>query len=902
VTTTLAPAPAYPSHREVDIALRDGAAIHVRPIRADDEEALCAMLEGLTTEARAFRFFSAGADVHLAARSSCDVDYADRYGVVAVAGDGRTILAHGMYVRDGADSAEVAFTVAEALRGEGIATTMLAHLAAAAREAGIHRFIAHVLASNHRMLEVFRESGFDATVRSEPDGIVIAMPAELSEGAQERYDEREAQAAAAAVGRVLRPRSVAVVGASTRPDSVGGTILRNLMAAGFTGLIHPVNARGGEIEGLAALRSVRDVPGELDLVVIATPAETVVDIARDCAAKGVHALVVVSAGFAETGPDGAARQHELLRACRDGGMRLVGPNCLGVANTDADVRLNASFGPVPPQGRVAFMSQSGALGIAVVEASREEGVGLSSFVSVGNKSDLSGNDFLSFWDRDDATDVILLYLESFGNPRRFARVARNVARRKPIIAVKGGRSAAGARAAGSHTGALLQASDSAVDALFAQAGVMRTDTLGELFDVAALLSKSKPPAGPRTAIVTNGGGLGILCADACQAAGLEVVPTPAETQRELASILPGAAAPGNPVDLLAAASPEQFERVIELLAASGAFDSLIVLYVPPLVTDPDAVAAAVRRAADAAPIPVIAAFAMPEAPDATRGMQCFQFPEDAARALGRAARYGAWLSTPPGQVPEVPADDGRAAAIIADALARGTGGPNWLTPAETSALLDCYGIAQPRHAVVSDASEAAALARRWRRPIALKGVAEGLVHRSDAGAVALGLRGPKAIAQAAETMTERMTAAGHRPTGFLVQEMAASGVEMLVGAVVDPTFGPVVAVAAGGVATELLGDSSVRLGPLTERDAHDCVRELRTFPLLDGHRGAPRTDVAALERTLLAISALTEAHHEVVELECNPLVVSAEGAVAVDARVRIEPAPARAPEPSLSRV
>jgi acetate---CoA ligase (ADP-forming) len=891
--------PAYPSHREVDVALRDGAALHLRPIRADDEDALRSMLEDLSLEARAFRFFSAGADLSMAARTSCDVDYAESYGVVAVAGDGQAILAHGMYARDGADAAEVAFTVTEALRGEGIATTMLAHLAAAARAAGIHRFVAHVMPSNHRMLEVFRESGFDGTVRSEPDGIAITMPTELSAGAQERYDERAAQAAAAAVGHVLRPRSVAVVGASARPDSVGGAILRNIISAGFTGPIHPINPHGGELNGLTVLPSVRDVPGELDLVVIATPADTVVGVARDCAAKRVHALVVVSAGFAETGPHGAALQRELLRTCRDGGMRLVGPNCLGVANTDPAVRLNASFGPVAPDGRVAFMSQSGALGIAVVEATREEGVGLSSFVSVGNKSDLSGNDFLSFWDQDDATDVILLYLESFGNPRRFARIARDVARRKPIIAVKGGRSAAGARAAGSHTGALLQASDSTVDALFTQAGIMRTDTLGELFDVAALLSRSEPPAGARTAIVTNGGGLGILCADACQASGLEVVATPAKTQRELAAILPGAAAVGNPVDLLAAASPDQFGQVIERLAASGAYDSVIVLYVPPLVTEPEAVAAAVRRAADAAPIPVVAVFAMPQAPTAAHGMAAFQFPEDAARALGRAARYGAWRAAPLGRVPDIAADDGRAAAVIAGALARG---PGWLLPDETSALLDCYGIAQPRHAVVQQPADAAALARRWRKPIALKGVAEGLVHRSDAGAVALGLRGPAKIAKAAAAMTERMKAAGHKPAGFLVQEMADPGVEMLVGAVVDPTFGPVVAVAAGGVATELLGDSAVRLGPLTERDAHDCIRELRTFPLLDGHRGAPRANVAALERALLAISALTESHHEVLEIECNPFVVSAKGAVAVDARVRIEHAPGRSPEPSLSRV
>jgi acyl-CoA synthetase (NDP forming)/RimJ/RimL family protein N-acetyltransferase len=888
--------PRYPAHREVDVALRSGASLRLRPIRADDEPALRTMLEELSTDSRVFRFFSAGTDLAQAARVASNVDYVDSYGVMAIAEDSRTILGHGMYVRDEGDSAEVAFTVAEALRGEGIATTMLAHLASAAGSAGIGRFVAHVLPHNHRMLDVFRSSGFDASVRAEPDGLVIEMPTELSEDAQSRYDEREAVAAAAAVERVLRPRAVAVIGSSARAGSVGGAILRNLLAAGFTGPVHAVNPRGGEIEGLAALRSVGDVPGDLDLAVVATPASTVLDIAHECAAKGVRALVVVSAGFAEADEEGVRRQQELLRICRNAGMRLVGPNCLGVMNTDPAVRLNASFGPVPPPGRVAFMSQSGALGIAVIEVTREEDLGLSSFVSVGNKADLSGNDFLAFWEHDEGTDVILLYLESFGNPRRFARVARRVARRKPIVAVKGGRSAAGARAAGSHTGALLAASDATVDALFEQAGVMRTDTLGELFDVAALLSAQEPPAGARVGIVTNGGGLGILCADACQAAGLDVVPTPGDVQDALRTALPDGAAVGNPLDLLAAASPEQFAEAIALLAGSGAVDSLIALYVPPLVTDPGAVAVAVRGAAERVAIPVVAVFAMPEAPAPVRGMPCFRFPEDAARALGRAARYGAWRVTPPGHVPELEVDDGGAAAIIARALGRG---PGWLTPAEATGLLDCYRIAQPRRELVADASQAAALARRWGSPIALKGISDTLVHRSDVGAVALHLHGARTIVTAADTIASRMEAAGHRPTGFLVQEMAAPGVEMLVGAVADPTFGPVVAVAAGGVATELLGDSAVRLTPLTERDAHDVVRELRTFPLLDGYRGAARMDVAALEGTLLALSALVEAHHEIVEVECNPLVVSPAGAAAVDVRVRVEVARATAPEPSL---
>jgi acetate---CoA ligase (ADP-forming) len=887
----------YPSHREADVALRSGASIRLRPVRPQDEPALLEFLLGLSPGSLLFRFFSGGADLSDAAHRTADVDFADRYGVIAVTADGRSILAHGMYARAGADSAEVAFAVADALHGEGIATTMLAHLADAARSVGIDRFVADVLPENHRMLDVFRASGFAITVRSEPDALIVSMPTAVDPGAQRRYDERDAVAAAAAVAHVLRPRSVAVVGASARDGSVGGAILRNVLAGGFTGEVHAVSTRGGRLEGLAVHRSVRDLPGEIDLAVVAVPAAAVLDVARDCAARGVRALVVVSAGFGESGDRGRERQRELLGVCRAAGMRLVGPNCLGVINTDPAVGLNASFGTTrAPRGRVAFMSQSGALGIAVIDAAKEEGLGLSSFVSVGNKADLSGNDLLAYWDRDEGTDVILLYLESFGNPRRFSRVAREVASRKPIVAVKGGRSPVGARAAGSHTGALLAASDGTVDTLFAQSGVIRTDTLGELFDVAGLLATQPPPAGRRVGVVTNGGGLGILCADACATAGLDVAPTPADVQAALRAELPEGAAVGNPLDLLATASPAQFARAIEVLAASGAVDAIIVLYVPPLVTNPDAVATAVRAAADAVPVPVVAVFAMPEAPAPLEGLASFRFPEDAARALGRAARYGAWRAAPSGQVPMLDVDASAAAAIIARALGRG---PGWLEPEEAAALLDCYGIAQPPRALVADAAGAVAFARRHRCAIALKGVAEGLVHRTDAGAVAIGLRGATTIARAADAMTARMAAAGHRPTGFLVQAMAPPGVELLVGAVTDPTFGPVVAVAAGGVAAELLGDTALRLTPLTDRDAHDMVRELRTFPLLDGHRGAPRADVAAVEQTLLRMSLLVETHHEIAELECNPLVVSPDGAVAVDVRARVEVAAPHRPEPSL---
>src|SRR5262245_40310974 len=563
----------YPSELETDVVLRDGATIHVRPVRASDADGLLAFLEALSPESRWFRFFSGGGDLHKAAAWAADVDYDGRLGLVATSGEDSRIVAHAVYVEIDAGRAEVAFAVADELHGHGLATILLAHLAAAARERDIGTFSASVLPGNHRMLEVFHDSGFPLSVESEPGRLILELPTSLTPEATLRFEQRDRVAAAAGVARVLEPASVALIGASGRPHTIGAAITRNLVEGGFAGALHLVNARGGALDGRMLHRSVLDVPGPVDLAVVAVPAAAVTRVVGDCARKGVRGLVVVSAGFAEVGPDGVARQRELLDICRAAGMRLVGPNCLGVLNTGAG--LNATFAPTaPPPGTVGFMSQSGGVGIAVIERARELGLGLSSFVSVGNKADLSGNDLLQYWETDAATEVILLYLESFGNPRRFARIAPRVAATKPILAVKSGRSAAGARAAGSHTGALLAASDVTVDALFRQAGVIRADTLAELFDVAALLAGQPLPTGPSVAILTNAGGPGILAADACAAHGLEVPRLADETQRALRAFAAPEAAVGNPVDLIAGASAEDFALALRVLAADPAIDAL----------------------------------------------------------------------------------------------------------------------------------------------------------------------------------------------------------------------------------------------------------------------------------------------------------------------------------------
>jgi acetate---CoA ligase (ADP-forming) len=894
----------YPREAEADVVLRDGSTVRVRPVRDGDREALRAFFDGVSQDAIWFRFFTM-ANLDWATDWAADVDYRDRFGLVVETGSPRQIVAHAVYVRDG-DCAEVAFLVSDAQQGQGIATILLAHLAARAAAHGITTFVADVLPANHRMIAVFRESGFAVDVRRTRDSVRVEFPTSLSPEATARFRERDRTASVAAVAGVLSPRSVVVVGASRRRGTVGGELLHNIVKAGFTGSLYAVNEHGGSIHGITAYRSVSDLPAPVDLAVIVVPAPRVVAVARECVAAGARALVVISAGFAEVGGEGVERQHELLEVCRASGVRLVGPNCLGVLNTQPGVALNATF--VPRQatpGTIAFLSQSGGLGIAIIEAAARLGVGLSSFVSVGNKADLSSNDFLQYWEQDPATSVALLYLESFGNPRKFARVARRFSHTKPVVAVKSGRSAAGQRGTASHTGALLAASDVTVDALFAQAGVIRTDTLAEMFDVAAFLSKQPVPAGDRVAVLTNAGGPGIVCADACQAAGVQVPEPSGALATLLACHLPQAASVINPIDMIATATAEDYAGTLGRLADSGEFDAILVIFVPPLVTDARDVAQAIRRTASAHQECAVAAVFMTaqgppaELSDDALSVPGYQFPEEAARAIAHAARYGAWRARPAGAALTADPETVAAGAAVIDAeLARG---PGWMTPQAVDELLTLHGVTQAPARVVGSVNAAAAAGRELGWPVALKAVAPGLVHKRDAGAVATSLRTPAELQRAAKAMQASVTAAGYDVRGFIVQPMISDGVELIVGMVQDTSFGPVLACGAGGTNTELLKDVAVRITPVTDRDAAEMLRALKLYPMLTGYRGSPACDIAAVETLLVRVSAMVAAHPEIAELDCNPVIVRPDGAIVVDARVRLhEPAPPR-PVPSVGR-
>lgn len=900
MTTTRAPAGEQhdneppPAQLATDVVLRDGSTLRTRPVRADDEPRLLDFLRGLSESSRRFRFFGLTSDERLAQEAGREarVDHGRNFGVIATEGPEGRVVGHAEYLGDGTETAEVGFTIADAYQGKGLGTILLGELARAAASAGITTFRAVVMPDNYSMLEVFRESGFRVSIDAAPHEIHVTFPTALTDEALERFELREWTSAVNAMNAFFRPRSVAVIGASRERGTIGAEVLHNLLSYGFHGPVLPVNRKAPVVQSIVAYPTVENVPGPLDLAVITVPRDAVLEVAEACGRKGVRALVVISSGFSEVGAEGIVRQEALLRTCREFGMRLIGPNCMGILNTDAEIRLNATFAPEPPPpGRVAFMSQSGALGLSIIDNANELGLGISTFVSIGNKADISGNDLIRYWEQDPHTDVILLYLESFGNPRKFSRIARRVGRLKPIIAVKSGRSAAGARASGSHTGALLAASDVTIDALFRQTGVIRTDRLEEMFDVAALLTSQPPPRGRRVAILTNAGGPGILCADACEAEGLEIPALSDETQAALRAILPLEASVGNPVDMIASASAAQYQEAMRIIGNDPHIDALVVIFVPPLVTKPQDVARAIVTGARefAGVKPVLTVFMQARGvPDELRSsdlrLPSYAFPEDAAAALARVARYSEWRARPveaPVEFTDVRRDE--ATAIVATALGRNA---EWLSSEDVWNLLTCYGIPVLAQRIVAGVDDVGAAAAALGGPVALKAIAPGLLHKTEAGAVRLGLSAAD-VTGAAREMDARLRQAGMSPTGFVVQRMATPGVEMIVGVVHDRQFGPVVACGAGGVLVELIKDVSVRVAPLSKPDAEEMVRELKSFPLLNGYRGASPGDVDALVETVLRVSALVEDLPQIAELDLNPILVHPNGVTVVDARIRV---------------
>lgn len=874
----------YPHKYESDVVLRDGVTVRLRPIRPDDAPQLLALHNGLSLDSLYLRFFAVPRLNLERMQRLADVDYQDDFALVAEWNGGIGAIVAFYRDRTAPHRAEIAFTVMEGMQGHGVGTRLLERLASIARERDVSVFDAYVLADNRKMMQLFLDSGFRIERRMEEGVYHVTLSLEETPLFQDRAAGRSQQAATASVKVFFEPQTVAVVGANRRRGTIGGEIFHNLRDR-FTGTVIPVNPNAASIDGVTAYPALTDIPTPVDLAVIVVPAVHVSAVVDDCLAKGVKGLVVISAGFAETGGDGALQEAALIEKVRRAGIRMIGPNCMGVLNTDPAFQLNATFSPVyPPEGRVAMSTQSGALGLAILDYASRLNIGISTFVSVGNKADVSGNDLIQYWAGDPRTDVILLYLESFGNPRNFSRIARRVARQKPIVAVKAGRSSAGARAAASHTGALAT-SDAIVDALLLQAGVIRTRTLEEMFDVAALLAQQPPPQGPRVAVLTNAGGPGILAADACEAGGLQL-PTLGDATREaLRAFLPAAASVGNPVDMIASASADDYGRAMGIILADEAVDSLLVIFIPPLVTATDDVARAIVNARRSAPGKTVLASFMSArgAPAALAPVPCYVFPESAATALARATKYGAWRRTPAGDpVHFADARPDEARSVVREALARGGG---WLTPIEAQRVLDAYAIPVARAAMAASEDESVACARAVGLPVAMKAVGPTIVHKTEEAGVRLDLGDEAAVRGAYRDLAGRL---GPRLTGVLVQKMVRGGVEMMIGAVHEPTFGPVIACGTGGVLVDVLSDTSFRLPPLTDADAAAMVDELKGAVLLRGYRGAPPADQAALRDVLLRASALIDACPEIQEMDLNPVKVLDHGVRVVDVRMRVD--------------
>ena len=858
--------------------LRDGSTLRLRVPGPADEAALGDFFGSLSERSLYLRFHGVRrVDQALVARYLAPDWHS--HGVLVGSLEGRIVaLAEYVRLRD-ERAAEVAFVVAEQLQGRGVATRMLEQLAARAAAHGIERFVAEVMSENTAMLAVFRDAGFAVSRTLESGEIEVTFPIATTDVFRARVDERDHIAVTASLRPFFTPRTVAVIGAPKRRGSIGGELFRNILAADFAGSVFPINRGGEAVAGVRGYSTIAEIPDPVDLAVLCVPGQYVLGAAEEALAAGVRALCVISAGFAEVGREGRSRQDELVALVRAHGARLVGPNCLGIAVPP--LGLNATFAPrALPAGRIAVSSQSGALGLALLERARERGLGFSSFVSVGNKADVSSNDLLEWWEDDDASDLVVLYLESFGNPRKFGRLAARLARKKPILALKAGSTRAGAKAASSHTAALA-GSETAVDALFRQAGVLRARTLEELIDAAALLSHPPLPHGRRVAVVTNAGGLGILCADACDAARLELPDLSDETKRALAGVLPAESSVTNPVDLLGSATAETYAAALPLILRDPGVDAVIALFVPPVVAGADDVGAAMRAAAGAATKPLLAVVVseggIPETLlSLDSPVAAFPYPESAARALGLAAERAEWLRRAAGRVATFDdVDEAAARAVVG-------GEDEWLDADATRALLTAYGIPLVPERVAPDADAAVAAAAELGYPVVLKTAAAG-AHKTETGGVALDLEDDAAVREAADRIGGPL----------LVQPMVRDGVELLAGVVQDPVFGPLVAFGPGGTAAELIGGASFAIAPITDADARELVHAGKAGRLVRGFRGAPPADETALSDLVQRLSRLAEDLPAVAELDLNPVIASPSGCVAVDARVRV-----RRPVPS----
>ncbi|MFI6335750.1 GNAT family N-acetyltransferase [Streptomyces sp. NPDC050535] len=891
------------SRPTVHALLSDGTTVCIRPVRPGDHDQLRELYEEMSAESLRLRFFAASPrSAAMAADRACAPPRPGYRALLAESKD-RVIGLAEYEVGDDAPTAELSIAVADGLHHRGVGTLLVEHLVSAARADGITRFTADALSENHEVLRLFADLGLRTARRFEGPEVRCAIELDEEDDAYLSAVEARGRAAdVASLEPLLRPDAIAVVGAGRRPGSVGRALLHHLHTGGFTRRLFAVNPRATSILGVPSYPSVSALPKVPDLAVLAVPAAALPDTAEECGKAGVRALLVVSAGL-------DSRQAEaLMAACRTYGMRLAGPNCLGITNTDPALSLDATFAADHPRpGTAGVAVQSGGVGIALLDGLSRLGIGVSSFASLGDKYDVSGNDMLQWWESDDRTDLALLHLESFGNPRAFSRTARRVTRRMPVLTVDAGRTDVGRRAAASHTAAAATPTMTR-QALFTQAGITATRSVGELLEVAALLHSQPLPAGTRVAIVTNAGGAGVLAADACAEAGLSLPPLTPSLVESLSAVLPDGATAGNPVDVTAAVTEEQLGDCVDRIMRHPGIDAVLLALVPTAVaaaTGDDLVRAVTRGPARRA-LPVAVVRLEQDLPvrllPATQGgaIPSYAEPGAAAGALAHAARRAAWLGRTAGTNPELAeVDTARARAVAETYLAAHPDG-GWLDPRTCAELLTCYGIPQLPWSWAQTEDDAVIAAERLRGPdgrVVMKAHWPGQLHKSEQHAVHLDLEGEAQVRAAFRDFESRFAGL---MTGAVVQPLAARGTELFAGVVQDEVFGPLVLFGLGGTATEVLADHAARLAPLTDHDVHDLITAPRCAPLLFGAHGSGPVDLAGLEQMLLRLSRMAGDLPQLAEADFNPVLATPDAVTVLDARVRL--LPRRTQHPYLRRL
>jgi acetyltransferase len=895
----------YPSQYETEVVLTDGSAMVLRPIKVADVEHWLAFLSRLGPDSRYLWLHHIQTQMTTEdAQRFCKVDYKNVFALVGeiITHQQREIVAAGRYYRlPKKTSAEVVIVIEDTYRKKGIATRLIEGLVSAARDNGISTFEADVSAENEDIMALLRGYGFHVDRQLEANTFHVAFSITPTEIVKRKEEERDRIATIASIHHLLCPKSVALIGASRYPGTIGYLMLRCILQSGYTGTVYPVNPNVNSVMSVKTYSSVLAIPDEVDLAVIAVPAKLVAKVADECGQKGVHTLVVISDGFREAGPEGASREKELRDVALGHGMRVAGPNCMGILNTDSAISLNSTFSPVfPPQGNVAFLSQSGAMGLTILEYAMNLNLGVSTFVSVGNRVDISPNDLLEYWEDDKATKVILLYLESFGNPRRFAQIARRVSAKKPIVVVKGGSTAAGSRAALSHTGSMAT-SDVSTDVLFKHAGVLRVNSIEELFDVASLLSNQPLPKGRKMAIVTNGGGPGIIAADASARHNLDLPPFSQETITKLKSVIKRDIIINNPLDTTAGATADEFHDILQVLSSEKEINAVLAIFIPPIVSNQEASENAIRSIA---PLfwkqqkTLLACFLGERGSKSKLGsdghfVPCYPFPEEAVAALARAVEYAENRRKPAGKIIKFQGiQRSKAHRIVERTMTTSTQRPFWLAATETYELMDCYGIRLAPMSIANGGKEAAEEAAKIGFPVAVKLVSTTITHKTEIGGVIIGLRSKSEVHRAFNAIKSNLAKLGRQSEmqGVMVQRMVSGGIETIVGVTQDPSFGPLIMFGAGGIYAELMKDVAIRLPPLTDLDAKEMIKSIKMAKMLEGYRDTPAGDTDAVEDLLLRLSTMVEDIHQISELDFNPVKVmpKGEGYWVVDARIMLK--------------